>query len=292
MRPIKELLREEYWNIAYRFCKDGETLLNGNDDEFFTLMQSKKYWYADPFLFEHNGEVYLFVEMFDNTKEKGVIGVSKLDNNVFNKPTVVLEESFHLSYPFVFEENGEIFMMPETMGDQCIQIYKAEEFPIKWKREKILLNIGNAVDTVMLDDWLITSVVTDATEKKTRLELYDRKAGTPHKDNPIYRESQAIRGAGRIVEHNGQKIRPAQNCENGIYGAGLIFYEIKECNTERYKECEVFRITSQNIELKNKSHPNGVHTYAICNDLEAIDFKKSRFNINRIWWILKKKFIL
>lgn len=289
MRPVKELLREEYWNIAYRFCKDGETLLNGNDGEFCTLLQSKKYWYADPFLFEYKEEVYLFVEMFDNTTEKGVIGVSMLVGNTFTKPVVILEEPYHLSYPFVFEENGEIYMMPETMGDKCIQLYKAEEFPMKWKKEKVLLNIENAVDTVMFNDWLITSVVTDNVQKKTRLELYDRKTGKPHRCNPVYTESQIIRGAGRMVECNGKKLRPAQNSENGIYGAGLVFYEVQECSTEKYNEREAFRISPQRIRLRNESNPNGMHTYARCNKIEVIDFKKQRFNFRRLVWILKKK---
>lgn len=289
LRPVKELLREEYWNIAYRFCKNGETLLDGSDGEFYTLPQSKKYWYADPFLFEHNREVYLFVEMFDNTTEKGVIGVSKLVENSFTKPTIVLEENFHLSYPFIFEENGEIYMMPETMGDKCIQLYKAEDFPFKWKKEKLILNTENAVDTVLLDNWLITSVVTDTVHKKTQLELYNKKTGEPHKCNPVCKESQIIRGAGRIFEHNGKLLRPAQNCENGIYGAGLVFYEVQECNAEKYKECEAFRINPQRIKLRNESKPDGMHTYAVCNGLEVFDFKKNRFNLNRLWWILVKK---
>ena len=90
MRPVKDILREEYWNIAYRLCGEGDTLLDGNAASFSVLPESKRYWYADPFLFEYCGKIYLFVEMFDNVTEKGLVGVSVLGEKGFSVPEVVL----------------------------------------------------------------------------------------------------------------------------------------------------------------------------------------------------------
>ncbi len=288
MRPVKDILREEYWNIAYRFCGDNETLLDGKGGIFAVLPESKRYWYADPFLFEHGGKMYLFVEMFDNVTEKGLIGVSMLGENGFSVPEVVLEESFHLSYPYVFEEGGEIYMMPETMGDGCIQLYKAVDFPYKWEKHSVLVSEKGMVDTVICGDWLIASRVTDSAKKETRLQLFKKDTGAPHMANGYIQANQISRGAGRIFERNGKLIRPAQNCLKGVYGAGLVFYSVDEISDDCCSETEVFRLEPSQIKLCKGSPAEGVHTYARCGNVEIVDIKKYRFNFKRVCWILGK----
>ena len=281
MRPVKDILREEYWNIAYRFSGDSEA--------FAVLPESKRYWYADPFLFEHGGKTYLFVEMFDNVTEKGLIGVSMLGEKGFGAPEAVLEESFHLSYPYVFEEGGEIYMMPETMGDGCVQLYKAADFPYKWQKHSVLINEKGLVDTVICDKWLVASRVTDPVKKETQLQLFDRYTGKPHPVNSSVQCNQISRGAGRIFERNGKLIRPAQNCSDGVYGAGLVFYTVDKISDTDYSETEAYRLEPSQIKLIKGSPAEGVHTYARCGIVEIVDIKKQRFNLRRILWIVAKK---
>jgi hypothetical protein len=45
---------------------------------------------------------------------------------------IVLREKFHLSYPYVFEEDGEAYMVPECGGSGGIQLYRADRFPDRW----------------------------------------------------------------------------------------------------------------------------------------------------------------
>lgn len=287
MRPIKEILREEYWNIAYRFSWDDEKNFD-SEGAFDVLPESKRYWYADPFVFEHDSDTYLFFEMFDNVTEKGLIGVSVLEGNTFSAPKVVLEESFHLSYPNVFLENGSIYMMPETMGDKCVCLYRATDFPYKWERVSTLVKDGTLVDTVICDDWLLASKVTDPYKKETQLQLYKKSTGEEHPMNNSFEKNQVSRGAGRIFEHGGRRIRPAQNCSGGIYGAGLVFYSVDEISDTDYKETEVFRVEPSQIKLSGGSSAEGVHTYARCGKVEIVDVKKYRFNLKRVCWILSK----
>ncbi len=289
LRPIKEILREEYWNIAYRFCSDGETLLDGKCDAFSVLPESKRYWYADPFLFEHGGKVYLFVEMFDNVTEKGLIGVSVLCKDGFSVPKVVIEESFHLSYPFVFEENGEIYMMPETMDDGCIQLYRAVDFPEKWEKKSVLVREKGMVDAVICGEWLIASRVTDTVSKETQLQLFNRQTGEAHPINESVQGNQTSRGAGRIFNYGDKQVRPAQNCLNGVYGAGLVFYSVDEISDVSYSETEIFRLEPSQVKLKSGSPAEGVHTYARCGTVEVVDIKKHRLNFRRVLWIVAKK---
>ncbi len=284
MRPVKDILREEYWNIAYRF--GGGMLPDGNGEAFAVLPESKRYWYADPFLFEHGGKIYLFVEMFDNVTEKGLVGVSVLGSNGFSVPEVVLEESFHLSYPYVFEEDGEIYMMPETMGDGCVQLYKAVDFPKRWQKHRVLVSEKGLVDTVICGEWLLASRVTDSVKKETQLQLFNMHTGEAHPANQHIAGSQLSRGAGRAFECGGKLIRPAQNCSGGVYGAGLVFYSVDEISDTAYSETEAFRLEPSQINLSSGSPARGVHTYARCGNLEIVDIKKYRFNFKRICWIL------
>ncbi|HCT16854.1 MAG TPA: hypothetical protein DIW36_05630 [Ruminococcaceae bacterium] len=289
MRPLKEIFIEEYWDIAFRRYSNDDTVADADKKSyaFDELKATKRYWYADPFLFKKDDQTFLFVEMFDNVTEKGVIGCSKFIDGKFTQPTVVLEESFHLSYPYVFEENGIVYMMPETRDDGCIQLYRAEKFPTEWGKDRVIVKIEDAVDTVIDGDDIITSVITSPAEMKTQLEIYNIKTGEPSFKNPVKSADQISRGAGRIIDHNGMRLRPAQNCTNANYGSGLIFYEISksENNYSEKKYSELF--PSQIISDSGKIF--GVHTYAKTENIEIVDVKKKRIKLKRIYWIIKKK---
>lgn len=285
MRPIKEIFMEEYWNIAYRKITKGEYVFLDKNKKFNALKESKRYWYADPFLFEHNNEVFLFVEAFDNVVEKGLIAYAKFNGEGFDEPEIVLEENFHLSYPLVFEEENEIFMMPETMHDGRIQLYKAIDFPKKWERYKTLVVVDNAVDTVRHGDNLITSITVDPIEKTTDVNVYDLEGKLVLKG--LKENSQVARGAGDLFVLEDKIIRPAQDSTGGIYGAGLVFYNLKGIGKD-YEEEKIYTLTPSDFLVRNKK-TNGVHTYARCEGLEVIDYKSKRINFRRILWILKKK---
>ena len=125
LASYKELLLfEEFWVIAFRAKSDlKDSILHNHDGEFQLFHQNIRFWFADPFLFEYEGATYLFYEMFDRIKRKGVIGYSKFENNVLSKPTVILEDSFHLSFPFVYKKGNDIFMIPECSESNKITLY-------------------------------------------------------------------------------------------------------------------------------------------------------------------------
>ncbi len=285
MRPIKELLLEEYWNIAFREAKENDFVFLNKNKNFMTLKENKRYWYADPFLFEYKGEIWLFTEAFDNKTEKGLIACSKYENGTFSFPKIVLEEDFHLSYPFVYEENGEVFMMPETSADSCIQVYKAVAFPEKWVKHKVLVRVENAVDTVVYGEKLITSVVTDSSEKRVDVDIYNMNGELVMKS--LHKESQQARGAGRVITVEGKTIRPAQDCTGGVYGAGLVFYQIEE-KDGKFSETQMYKLSPKDFRIGDQK-AEGVHTYARTNNIEVLDFKRRRLNLRRILWIVQKK---
>ncbi len=288
MRPVNEILTDSYWTVGYRIIGK-DTCLDGNKAPFSLIPTSKRYWYADPFLFTHKNDIYLFVETFDNKTEKGFISVSRFDGKSFSEPEKVLEEKHHLSYPYVFEKDGEIYMMPETHEAGCIQLYKSTDFPYKWQKHKVIVNNINAVDTVINDGWLITSELDKTNDMGISLNLYDFETGAPHVENQPDQHSFTKRGAGRVFLWSGKKFRPSQSCENGTYGNYISFWEIKECNKDRYLETEEFRLMPDDIKLNGSKKARRIHTYGIENSIEVVDLNFSRINLRRMWWILSKK---
>ncbi len=61
----------------------------------------------------------------------------------------MFERPYHLSYPFVFEHEGSVYMIPETMGSRRIELYKAKAFPFDWELVHVLKEDIDAVDTTL-----------------------------------------------------------------------------------------------------------------------------------------------
>lgn len=74
------------WCCAVRFNQDGGTsILNDTETEFTVIKDSYRYWTADPFLAEENGKYYLFFEVYDRLKRKGVLGYREITKNSAGK---------------------------------------------------------------------------------------------------------------------------------------------------------------------------------------------------------------
>jgi hypothetical protein len=62
---------------------------------------------ADPIAIERDGKTVLFVEDFHHDREKGVISAIEFaEHGPIRFLPGVLEEPWHLSYPFVMEAEG------------------------------------------------------------------------------------------------------------------------------------------------------------------------------------------
>lgn len=65
---------------------------------------------ADPFLLRRDDKLYMFYETKSTEQQKGQIGVAVSSDGgmSFQHQAVVLDLPWHLSYPFVFEHNGQV----------------------------------------------------------------------------------------------------------------------------------------------------------------------------------------
>src|SRR5215471_15037454 len=85
---------------------------------------------ADPFMIRNDGHWHMFFEVLNRERQRGEIGwATSQDGISWSYQRIVLSEAYHLSYPHVFRWQGDWFMIPETLGANSIQLYRATRFP-------------------------------------------------------------------------------------------------------------------------------------------------------------------
>ena len=139
---------------------------------------------GDPFPIEVHGRHFLFVEDYCYGARRGVISVSEAGpDGEWSPPRRVLEPDHHLSYPFVFEHEGTIYMLPETGEAARIELHRAVEFPHGWRLERVLLDGLTAVDaTLHIEDgllWLFASVLEEPRRRRGSCGCSSHPPSTP-----------------------------------------------------------------------------------------------------------------
>lgn len=199
---------------------------------------------ADPFMIEADGTWYMFFEVMNIERDKGEIGLATSRNGLqWEYQRIVLSEPFHLSYPYVFSNNGEYFMIPESFEDKAMKLYRADRFPFKWSYVATLLD-GPWVDSsIFFFDgrwWVFTNPVAPANEI---LELFyaDDISGPwrRHAMSPLIINNKRItRGGGRVIVLGDKPVRFAQDCDP-FYGTAVRAFEISVLTPSSYAEREL-----------------------------------------------------
>lgn len=229
-KPVFQLPKSKWWNII-----------------------KPKVMQADPFLFVHNDTLFLFYEEMLFGSGLGVIKmVSTKDLKSWTKPALITHElECHFSYPYVFENNGSIYMLPETGCDHNIRLYKAVDDTLaKFEKTEVLIERPqNEWSDIVFDYadscihkkdgkyYLFTSYLKS--DGKYYLELYysDRLNGqyALHPCSPICIGNKYGRCGGSLIEADGRLFRPAQDCVNQ-YGGQMHILEIDELTPSSFKE--------------------------------------------------------
>ena len=225
---------------------------------------------ADPFVVEDNGRNWLFVEEIPAPGAKGHLAVIELGKDGgFSEPVSVLEKPYHLSYPFVFRDQGEFFMLPETSANHTIELYRATRFPFEWKLHKVLFSNVRAVDTTPLFLDGIWYLLTTSARHGHETFLFWSKALDGewhyHPRNPICSDVRRARGAGAIFRSHGTLIRPAQDCSMR-YGYAIALNRVLTISPTDYQE-ELIEV----IYPKWRPGLLGTHTLSSNQAFEAID---------------------
>ncbi|MCA1899556.1 MAG: hypothetical protein LDL50_02485 [Chloroflexi bacterium] len=275
---IRSLFFSEQWTILLARDMDYQSL---DWAKFKKLAPPRDHFWADPFVWKHENKFYLFIEDLPYATGRGYIACLTLDENLdVVSQQVVLDKPFHLSYPFLFEYGGQLYMLPEMKHNNRMELYRCERFPDQWTLEKVLLDNARALDGTLLEEngkwWLFVTLHQEGGSSWDNLHLYYADSPlsdewTPHPCNPIVQDLRSARPAGRIFRRENSLIRPSQDCSVD-YGHAMRFNRIVTLNETNYAEtCEsVF-----------EPPPDGkflaTHTFNSMEGLTAIDAIQLRF---------------
>ncbi len=261
------------WFIALR-RREGSRTVATDMAGFRILPMPKGHFYADPFLFPRNGKTYLFFENFDFHAGKADISCMEVDGSGNCGPAeTVLVRDYHLSYPFVFEWKGEVYMLPETRGSRRVELYRAAAFPRRWVLERVLMDQVIAVDPTLFEHnkkfWLFVNMAAPGAETTDELHLFYADSPldewTPHPSNPVVSDVRHARPGGALFVENGELIRPSQDCSLR-YGYALVLNRVEALSETEYRETPV-----RHIGPEWQKGNLCTHTYSRTDEWEVVD---------------------
>lgn len=198
---------------------------------------------ADPFLSLVDGRWYMHFEVLNRLSGKGEIAfASSSDGFAWQYGRVVLRESFHLSYPHVFEWRGEMYMVPESARAKAVRLYRAVRFPDRWVHAATLLEGARFADSSLFRYenlwWMFTDNGPKSSSPVLRLFFASELTG-PWREHPrspiVEADPRVARPAGRVVIVNGRPVRFAQPVLP-VYGTEVRAFEITELSRQSYGE--------------------------------------------------------
>lgn len=235
-----------HWHVGWRFT-DGAGVWQTGDlsgPKWHVLGDPGNHFYADPFPITWKGRTFVFFEDLDHRVGKGIISAIEFgDTGPVGDVVPVLEEAWHLSYPFLIENDGELWMIPESSLNGDVALYKCVRFPDKWERHATLLSGLELADATITQhnglNYLFGAWRDGTGGYSDSLAIYYaehlRGPWLPHASNPVLVDRATTRPAGNFVTINGQLWRPVQDCSDG-YGAALALAEIVELSPTTFKQ--------------------------------------------------------
>ncbi len=261
------------WTVAYTF-ENGEGLLPDFSNAA-VLTASNGRFLADPFPVERDGAYWIFAEEYIPEKRRARLAAVPIDEHgAAGAPVPVLEKPHHLSYPHVFAYGDELLMVPESMDNETIDLYRCTSFPGEWEHAAALFSDVRAVDTNIIEVdgiwWLFTTMASekgDDYEERLHLFYADSPYGPwrAHAGNPVKIDPAASRGAGRLFFKNEKLHRPAQDCSTR-YGYRVVVHEVTELSPETFEE-RVAAVLSPDWRPGLK----GTHTFNTAGGLSVTD---------------------
>ena len=234
-----------------------------------------RYW-ADPFVVTRDNLHYVFIEEKIYATRLGHIACLVLDSSgKIHSNKVVLQRPYHLSYPFLFEYEGQLYMLPECAQTRSLDLYRCVQFPDQWEFVQSLMQDVYAVDATLHEQdgkwWLFVNIKVD--EKSSSLnQLFLFYANspllqdwTPHPMNPIVDGFKTARPAGNIFSHQDGLFRPSQ--DNYIrYGYAINFNKITKLSETEYEE-----VLEKRFEPPKFNKIRATHTFSQSENLTVID---------------------
>lgn len=285
---LNKLTQQDFWRIGLIRQNPIAIIEHGLkelDIQWFNF--TRKDFEADPFIFMINKKHYIAYEIFDYSHGNGKIECVDLEGNrhpFFNDINTI---TGHKSYPFVFEEAGDLYCIVETSDLNEITLYKFNGK--KFVKTKTLLGDRKYIDTNIkkINDifYLFTSTADDPF--KQLLFYSDTLLGEYqiHPSSPIANDIRNGRNGGPIIEDKGLYYRAGQNCEH-TYGGSLQIMKITAISPTEYQEQHFKDL------MPVAPFPDGIHTISYWGNMTVIDSKNILVKYSNIYRKIKYLFMV
>lgn len=214
-----------------------------------TPQPADRIW-ADPFLVRRDGRNWLFFEdapfISDKGADIGHLSVVEIDRDgrLVGDPVVVLDTPSHLSYPNVFEHDGEWYLLPETGSLGRIELYRCTRWPDGWERHSTLVEDYQGYDASIVQSgdhfWMFVARRAKGVGTTDFLDLFSAASPlgpwTPHPQSPVVQDVRSARPGGRILRLGDRLVRPAQDSSGGLYGRALRLQDVTRLDESGFKE--------------------------------------------------------
>jgi hypothetical protein len=265
-----------HWRIGWRFTDGPGVLENGSlaGAPWRVMRDRELNFAADPFPITWQGRSGVFYERLDYRRNLGEIYYQPFDGHgPRGEPLPALSAPWHLSYPFLMEEQGVLYMLPEASLSGAVTLYRCIAFPDRWEPVATLLDGIEAADATIFRHggrYWMTSVIRQGYggySDTLALHHAERLFGPwrAHRCSPVLIDARCARPAGNIVQGAQGLYRPAQDCGDG-YGRALAIMRIDALDEERFDETLLAHV-------RPGEHWSGarLHTINRCGRLECID---------------------
>jgi hypothetical protein len=174
--------------------------------------------------------------------------------------TDVLESDHHHSYPCVFQEGDESYLLPEASERGQTVLYRlgigAALVPMC--RVAPVRRLADA--TLFKHDgryWIACTDLDIGAHDNLCLLHAERLCGPwqSHRLTPVKIDVRGARPAGSIFSVGGDLIRPAQDCAQ-TYGAAVTLNRVERLTRDEYRETPFLKIKPD----RNGPFPHGLHT--------------------------------
>ena len=268
---------KQKWSLAL----SNRSWVDANERNAIRLEPPRGKFWADPFLFKEDGQLYCFIEEYDYKIKKGHISVLSIENEKVLEVGRCIEKTFHLSFPYIFRYDGHIYMCPEASESNEITIYRSQVFPLKWATHSTAMTGISAADTMIFEYagkwWMFTNIDASGTHDYcSALHIFHSETPincnwTAHAMNPIIVDCRGGRNGGLIIQ-DGRIFRGAQVQGYDQYGQGIIVSEIVLLNELQYAEAEC-----KEFGPCRRRGLVGVHHISSTGDMTVIDQLSNRF---------------
>ena len=234
--------------------------------------------WADPFVYKgKNGNVNILFESVSTVKLDGNISLLECDADMnIISSREILNNGFHLSYPFIYQDGEKTFVLPENAFCGSLNSYELQDNGSLINQKQILSQ--PVIDPTILKAngryWLFCTMLGEKSNSDLFIFYSDTIDGTymAHPKNPVKSDLNGSRPAGAFIEVDGHIYRPAQNCAN-YYGESITINRIEVLTTTDFAE-EAYMTIEPN---QNDEFNYGIHTINAIDNLIIVDGQKSHF---------------